>query len=58
MAIEYKEVKHGEWIVLGDGNYVPHMCSVCGKTSKLWYADEPYKYCPNCGAEMILKEKP
>ena len=52
MDIEYKEVKHGEWIVCGDGKYVPHMCSVCGKTAKLWYNNKPYNYCPNCGAKM------
>ena len=27
------EVSHGEWVVCGDGEYVPFMCSACGKTT-------------------------
>ena len=51
MEVEYKEVKHGEWIVCGDGKYVPFMCSACGKTT-LWYHAQTANYCPNCGAKM------
>lgn len=29
-------VRHGQWVVCGDGEYTPFMCSCCGKTT-LWY---------------------
>lgn len=45
------KVKRGEWIVCGDGEYVPFMCSHCGKTTS-WYHAQTAKYCPNCGADM------
>ena len=41
----------GEWIVCGDGEYVPSMCSACCKTSS-WHTVQTSKYCPNCGAKM------
>ena len=41
----------GEWIVCGDGEYVPSMCTVCGKISS-WHTVQSAKYCPNWGAEM------
>ena len=44
-------VGRGEWIVCGDGEYVPFMCSACGKTSS-WYLAQTASYCPNCGAKM------
>ena len=43
-------IRRGEWIVCGDGDSVPWMCSRCGKTitnkHKMTYGD----YCPNCGS--------
>ena len=52
-AADVVEWKRGEWIVCGDGNNVPYMCSHCGKTApanliEMWGAD----FCPNCGADM------
>lgn len=48
---KYVEQKQGEWVVCGDGEYVPFMCSACGKTTS-WYHKQTAKYCPNCGAKM------
>lgn len=49
------EVKHGEWIACGDGEYVPFKCTVCGKNTS-WYHAQTANYCPNCGAKMDLEE--
>ena len=49
--VDAVEVVHGEWIVCGDGEYVPFMCSACGKTTS-WYHKQTANYCPNCGAKM------
>lgn len=53
-VIDAVEVVHGEWIVCGDGKYVPLMCSACGKTT-FWYHAQTANYCPNCGAKMDLE---
>ena len=45
------KVKHGKWVVCGDGEYVPFICSACGKTTS-WYHKQTANYCPNCGAKM------
>lgn len=45
-------VVHGEWVVCGDGDNVPWMCSHCGKTTAHKYKVMYGKYCPNCGARM------
>ena len=45
-------VVHGEWVVCGDGDNVPWMCSHCGKTTAHKYKVMYGKYCPNCGAKM------
>lgn len=50
-TVDAVEVVHGEWIVCGDGEYVPFMCSHCGKTTS-WYHAQTANYCPNCGAKM------
>ena len=31
--------------------YVPFLCSACGKTTS-WYHAQTANYCPNCGAKM------
>ena len=41
------EVKHGMWV----GNW-DFSCSECGKVQLEFDPDEPYNYCPNCGAKM------
>ena len=50
-TVDAVEVVHGEWVVCGDGEYVPFMCSACGKTTS-WYHAQTANYCPNCGAKM------
>lgn len=45
-------VVHAEWVVCGDGDNVPWMCSHCGKTTAHKYKVMYGKYCPNCGAKM------
>ena len=54
-TVDAVEVVHGEWIVCGDGEYVPFMCSACGKTTS-WYHAQTANYCPNCGAKMDQEE--
>ena len=57
-TIEAEPVKHGRWIdscghplamqlALNSGK-----CSECGLYSGLWAINQPYKYCPFCGARM------
>ena len=50
------EVKHGEWRLETDEEMSNPMfklvvCSVCSEK-----ANHIYKFCPNCGAKMDLKE--
>lgn len=45
-------VRHAEWVVCGDGDNVPWMCSHCGKTTAHKYKVIYGKYCPHCGAKM------
>ena len=54
-AADVAPVRHGEWIVCGDGDNVPWMCSHCGKTTANKYKVMYGKYCPNCGAKMDLE---
>lgn len=51
-AADVAPVVHGEWVVCGDGEDVPWMCSHCGKTTAHKYKTMYGKYCPNCGARM------
>lgn len=51
-AADVAPVVHAEWVVCGDGNNVPWMCSHCGKTTAHKYKVIYGKYCPNCGAKM------
>ena len=51
-AADVAPVQHGEWVVCGDGDNVPWMCSHCGKTTAHKYKVMYGKYCPNCGAKM------
>ena len=55
-AADVAPVRHGEWIVCGDGNNVPWMCSHCGKTITRKFKMMYGKYCPNCGAKMDSEE--
>ena len=42
------EVKHGKW-EYKHHPLINYACSECGQL------DNPYKYCPNCGAKMDLE---
>lgn len=51
-AADVAPVRHAEWVVCGDGDNVPWMCSHCGKTTAHKYKVMYGKYCPHCGAIM------
>lgn len=51
-AANVAPVVHAEWVVCGDGDNVPWMCSHCGKTTAHKYKVIYGKYCPHCGAKM------
>lgn len=51
-AADVAPVRHAEWVVCGDGDNVPWMCSHCGKTTAHKYKVIYGKYCPHCGAKM------
>lgn len=51
-AADVAPVVHAEWIVCGDGDNVPWMCSHCGKTTDHKYKVIYGKYCPHCWAKM------
>lgn len=52
-TVDAAPVVHGEWVVCGDGDNVPWLCSHCGKTTAHKYKTMYGKYCPNCGAKMM-----
>lgn len=56
-AADAAPVVHAEWIVCGDGDNVPWMCSHCGKTTAHKYKVMYGKYCPNCWAKMDGERK-
>jgi DNA-directed RNA polymerase subunit RPC12/RpoP/polyhydroxyalkanoate synthesis regulator phasin len=45
----------GRWVVCGDGDYVPFKCTACGNNTS-WYHKQTAKYCPNCGAKMVVDQ--
>lgn len=51
-AADVAPVRHAEWVVCGDGDNVPWMCSHCGKTTAHKYKVIYGKYCPHCWAKM------
>lgn len=51
-AANVAQVVHAEWVVCGDGDNVPWMCSHCGKTTAHKYKVMYGKYCPHCWAKM------
>ena len=52
-AADVAPVRYGEWVVCGDGDNVPWMCSHCGKTTAHKHKVMYGKYCPNGGAKMM-----
>lgn len=56
-AADVATVVHAEWVVCGDGDNVPWMCSHCGKTTAHKYKVMYGKYYPNCGAKMDGERK-
>lgn len=57
-AIPSAEPKEGHWIdggeyiCFGGRQKAPCICSVCRKSA----LNEPWYYCPNCGAKMEVKQ--
>lgn len=49
-TIEAQEVRYGKWET-SKGERYSSRCSCCN-----CYSTDDYKYCPNCGARMDLKE--
>ena len=46
-------VKHGRWQPVDhDGSWRVDMCSICHRRMHYVDYDQPYQYCPNCGAKM------
>ena len=43
-------VRHGRWTIT-EGMIENAVCSNCGRHFQSYY--EEYRYCPNCGAEMM-----
>lgn len=53
-AADVAEVMHGKWedkVRKGFGAFSGR-CSKCKKYSGLWVVNEPYRFCPYCGAKM------
>lgn len=49
-VLDYAPVRHGEWMDIGLGFMMMLTCSNCGEQAII--AQDPYPYCPNCGAKM------
>lgn len=49
------QVVHGRWKPFGGRYYSRKKCSHCGWDGQEWV--KFYKYCPNCGAKMDIKEQ-
>lgn len=58
-TIDAVEVVRGKWLPVSVDPADPYFrCSVChyGTDTIFDGGDEPFKYCPNCGAKMDAKE--
>ena len=51
-AADVVEQKHGKWldVTTSDNEFICWVCSECRHGAD--FVDEPYNYCPNCGARM------
>ena len=51
--VDAVEVVHGRWEPVDhDGSWRVDMCSICHRRMHYVDYDQPYQYCPNCGAKM------
>ena len=52
LSVERPERKHGEWFdaTTLDNEFICWVCSECRHGAD--FVDEPYNFCPNCGADM------
>ena len=52
-TVDAVEVVHGRWEAVDhDGSWRVDKCSACHKRMHYVDYDQPYAYCPNCGARM------
>ena len=52
-TVDAVEVVHGRWEAVDhDGSWRVDKCSACHKRMHYVDYDQPYAYCPNCGAKM------
>lgn len=57
-TVDAVEVVHGRWKPVDhDGSWRVDMCSVCHRRMHYVDYDQPYQYCPNCGAKMDGERK-
>ena len=51
--VDAVEVVHGRWMPVDhDGSWRVDKCSICNRRMHYVDYDQPYQYCPNCGAKM------
>ena len=52
-TVDAVEVVHGRWEQVDhDGSWRVDRCSICHRRMHYVDYDQPYQYCPNCGAKM------
>ena len=52
-TVDAVEVVHGRWEAVDhDGSWRVDKCSICHRRMHYVDYDQPYQYCPNCGAKM------
>ena len=52
-TVDAVPVVHGRWEPVDhDGSWRVDRCSVCHRRMHYVDYDQPYQYCPNCGAKM------
>ena len=53
--------KKGRWVPVDEEPHENYECDNCGYMASTWTANikpsEEYKYCPNCGAKMEVKDE-
>lgn len=42
----------GEWELASDDDGEYGFCSICGNDTDFSHYGKPYRFCPNCGADM------